>query len=116
MVGATPEVSGRTGGPPPALPVMKLAAPLDGSVVQGQRIVDAIAPFYFGVSRVDFRLDGPQIHNNLIGSATVSRQYGWYFIWNTKDVPNGTYTLRSIAYGASGHHSVSAPVTIRVAN
>ncbi len=101
---------------PTALPVMKLAAPPDGSVVQGQRIVDAIAPFYFGVSRVDFRLDGPRIHNNLIGSATVSRQYGWYFIWNTKDLPNGTYTLRSIAYGASGNHSVSAPVTIKVAN
>ena len=95
---------------------MQVAAPSNGSTVQGERIVDAIAPFNFGISRVDFRLDGPGIHNVLIGSATVSRQYGWYFIWNTKDVPNGTYTLRSIAYDASGHHSASTPATIKVVN
>jgi hypothetical protein len=105
------------GGQSNPLPVMKLVVPSNGSVVRGPQIVDAAAPFSeFDVSRVEFRLNGPQLHNKLIGTVAVERQYGWYFIWETTGVPDGTYTLRSIAYGPSGNHSASAPVRLRVAN
>ena len=44
--------------------------------------------------------------------------YGWLAQWNTTSVPNGTYTLQSVAsysqyFLSSG---TSAPVTITVAN
>ena len=99
------------------LPVMKVAVPSNGSVVRGPQIVDAFAPLSFSdVSRVDFQLSGPHLHDKVIGSVAVKQQYGWYFIWETTDVPDGTYTLRSIAYGPSGDHSASASVSLRVAN
>ena len=105
------------GGQSNPLPVMKVAVPSNGSVVRGPQIVDATASFsFFDVSRVDFRLNGPRLHNKLIGTVAVKQQYGWYFVWETTSVPDGTYTLQSIAYGPSGNHSASAPVRFRVAN
>jgi peptidoglycan/LPS O-acetylase OafA/YrhL len=98
------------------LPVMKLVVPPNGSAVRGPQLVDATSSFPFDVSRVDFRLNGPKLHKKLIGTVAVERQYGWYFIWETTSVPDGTYTLQSIAYGPSGNHSASAPLRVRVAN
>jgi hypothetical protein len=95
---------------------MKLVAPPNGTAVPGPQLVDATSSFPFDVSRVDFRLNGPKLHNRLIGAVAVERQYGWYFIWETTSVPDGTYTLQSIAYGASGNSSASAPVRLRVTN
>jgi hypothetical protein len=42
--------------------------------------------------------------------------YGWYAPWNTTTVPNGTYTLQSVASYASGQSGTSAPITITVNN
>jgi thermitase len=103
------------GGVSNPLPVMKLAEPSNGGIVRGNQIVDATAPFSFGVTRVAFWLNGPRLHK-LIGTVTTERKYGWFFTWETTGVPDGTYTLQSSAYGPSGNHSASAPVRLRVAN
>jgi hypothetical protein len=105
--------SGRQANP---LPVMGVVRPFSGTVVRGERIIDAEAPFHFGVTRVDFRLSGAGIDDKLIGSVTAYRQYGWYFTWPSTSVPNGTYKLWCVAYNASGNHSTSAPIAIRVQN
>ncbi len=105
------------GGQSNPLPVMKLVGPSNGSVVRGTQVVAAVSSLsLLDVSRVDFRLSGPHFQNKLIGSVAVEYRYGWAFIWKTTGVPDGTYTLRSIAYGPSGNHSASAPVRLRVAN
>jgi hypothetical protein len=83
--------------------------------VRGLQVVAATAPFSFDVSRVDFWLSGPHLHK-LIGTVATERKYGWFFTWETTSVPDGTYTLRSIAFGPSGNESASAPVSLRVAN
>jgi hypothetical protein len=103
------------GGQSNPLPVTKVALPSNGRVVRGHQVVDATAPFSFGVSRVSFWLSGPHL-NKLIGTVAVERKYGWFFTWDTASVPDGAYTLRSVAYGPSGNRSTSAPVRLRVAN
>jgi len=42
--------------------------------------------------------------------------YGWIGQWNTQIVPNGTYTVESVASYASGMSAQSAPVTVTVNN
>jgi hypothetical protein len=38
-----------------------------------------------------------------IGVATETRGFGWINYWNTKSVPNGTYTLNSVATDPAGN-------------
>jgi hypothetical protein len=40
----------------------------------------------------------------------------WGLYWRTKDEPNGTYVVRSIAYNSTGDRSISPGITVRVAN
>jgi hypothetical protein len=70
--------------------------------------LDAIASAK--VTSVSFQLNG-----QTIGTATSSL-WGWYVLWNSASVPNGTYTLRSVGSYAGGVTGTSAPVTITVAN
>jgi hypothetical protein len=47
------------------------------------------------------------------GTATT---VGWLAVWNTTSVPDGTYTLRSVASYAGGVTGVSSGITVTVAN
>ena len=40
----------------------------------------------------------------------------WIGVFDTRTLPNGTYTLRSRATDAAGNVGVSGPVTIRIRN
>ena len=42
--------------------------------------------------------------------------YGWLVFWNTESVPNGTYTVHSIAYGNNGVVAASSDIVVQVAN
>ena len=42
--------------------------------------------------------------------------FGWVALWNTATVANGTYTLQSVAYDASGRSSQSKSITVTVSN
>jgi hypothetical protein len=97
------------------LPVMKVAKPSNGTVVKGLQLLDATAPFNIGVSKDEFRVTGGPLHNVVIGTATLTK-YGWFLFWNSTRVPNGTYTVRSVAYGADGDRSTSPGITVKVAN
>jgi hypothetical protein len=52
---------------------------------------------------------------NLVEKA-VAFPYGWLGSWNTTTVPNGTYTVHSVAYGVTGQVTTSAGVVVRVKN
>jgi peptidoglycan/LPS O-acetylase OafA/YrhL len=101
--------------PTDSLPVTKVAEPSNGTIIKGSHIVDATAPFDFGVSKVEFQVTGGTLRNAVIGTGTLSK-YGWAFLWDSTEVPNGTYTVRSVAYGASGERSTSPGITVKVAN
>jgi len=96
-----------------ALPVLDLARPLRDATIHDDCLLDATAPFYNGVTKVEFEVTGGVFKNAIIGPATFSK-YGWFYHWNTTQVANGTYTLRAIAYNAAGKSSSSKVSTIRV--
>jgi peptidoglycan/LPS O-acetylase OafA/YrhL len=96
------------------LPMMTVVLPRNGMSVKGMQLVLATAPYHLGVSKVEFRLTGGRVRNQLIATTDFTTE--WNFIWNTTTVPNGIYTLDSVAFDASGHHVSSKAITVRVAN
>ena len=52
-----------------------------------------------GVTQVQYEVTGGTLNHSVIGTATPT-YYGWLAKWNTTTVPNGIYTLQSVAsYG-----------------
>jgi hypothetical protein len=86
--------------------------PSNGATVSGSQTLDAVASS--GVSRVQYVLTGGPDNGTVIATAT-STIYGWLSQWNTTSIPNGTYTLQSVAT-YSGASVTSAPITITVNN
>ena len=68
-----------------------------------------------GVTSVTYELNGNGFTDQVIAMGTSS-VWGWYANWNTTTVPNGTYTLQSVAAYAGGVSGASPPITITVSN
>ena len=102
--------------PNDSLPVMKVVALDNGAVVKGTRPLVATAAYQFGVARVEFEITGSGRTRLVVGPAPSNARGLWGLYWHTKDVPNGTYVVRSIAYNSAGARSISPGITVRVAN
>ena len=102
----------RVTGPPP---VTKLVSPVTGSHLHGGQYLVASASDAFGVRSVVFELSGlgPTPTDVCHGSLF---QFGWICGWNSTSVPNGTYTLRSVATNNVGQVTRSAGVIVHVQN
>ncbi len=101
--------------PDSALPVMKIVKPGNGDVLKGTSPLFSLASFNVGMAKVDFEITGNSLRNDDIGDAVSSHGF-WTFSWNTSSVPDGTYTLRSVASNSAGARSASKGVTVRVSN
>jgi len=86
--------------------------PSNGATQSGTALLDAGTSGT--VTGVSFELTGGTLTNQVIATATESL-YGWLAEWDTTSVPNGTYTLQSVAT-YSGGSVTSAPITITVSN
>ena len=98
-----------------ALPTMTLAGLKEGQVVKGVHGIAAVAPFHLGVTSVQFVATDASSKSQVIGTGTYELGL-WALYWDTTKLPNGTFTVRCIAYNASGHRSVSKGVSVKVAN
>ncbi|HZM57252.1 MAG TPA: PQQ-binding-like beta-propeller repeat protein [Acidimicrobiales bacterium] len=96
-------------------PVTTVLIPSNGSSLAGSQLLDAGASGTFAVTKVEFHLTGGTLNNTLIATATPT-YYGWLAGWDTTTVPDGTYTLRSVAYDAAGNIGQSLGVTVTVTN
>ena len=67
------------------------------------------------ISKVQFALTGGTFNKTVIGTATATI-YGYVYSWNTVGVPNGTYTLQSLATDSAGNTAYSAGITVTVSN
>ena len=101
--------------PDTTLPAMRMVDPANGSVLKGKEGLVAIASFNVGVTKVEFQVTGNGRLNTDIGTAAYFRGIQ-AFLWNTTSVPNGTYTIRSVAYNVAGDTSASKSITVHVKN
>jgi hypothetical protein len=98
-------------------PTTSIVIPSNGATLSGTSAqLDASASDNVKVNRVEFHLTGGNYNDAFIGLATETQGFGWIYYWNSKSVPNGTYTLNSVAYDPAGNVGRSANVTITVHN
>ena len=83
--------------------------------MSGNTDLDATASDNVAVTKVEFHLSGGSLSDQLIATA-VPTSYGWLASWNATTVPNGTYSLQSVAFDAAGNSAHSTGVTIMVNN
>jgi virginiamycin B lyase len=96
-------------------PSTSMLIPSSGATLFGPAILDAAASDNVGVTKVEFHLTGGTLNDAPIATATPTL-FGWIADWNSKTVPNGTYTLQSVAYDAEGFSTHSTGITVSVLN
>jgi hypothetical protein len=96
-----------------AAPTTSVLAPSNDTSVSG--VVGLNANASDSATKVEFRLTGGTWHDVLIGTA-AHVYFGWFALWNSAAVPNGTYTLRSDVADTFGDKGVSAAISVTVGN
>ena len=89
--------------------------PANDATRSGVATLGAAATDYLQVEKVQFRLNGGDQHDTLIGVGHLTLG-GWIARWNTASLADGTYTVQSVAYDAAGTSSVSNNITVTVRN
>lgn len=94
-------------------PSTTMVLPSNGSTVSGDQSLDASSSP--SVTSVRFELTGGGLNDHVISKGKPTL-YGWVGRWNTNTVPNGTYTLKSVATPVDHVSIASAGITISVDN
>ncbi len=93
-------------------PTTAVVLPANGATVAGTQYLDAGASS--GVTKVQYELTGGTLNDAVIATASPTI-FGWLASWNTTTVPNGSYTLQSVA-SSGGLTGTSPGVTVTVNN
>ncbi len=98
---------------PPLL--TRVLRPANGAAISGVKVLDAGATDYFKIDKVEFHLTGVSEQDTVIatGGRTI---FGWLALWNTAEVANGVYALRTVAYDSAGRTSQSKSIVVVVKN
>jgi hypothetical protein len=95
-------------------PTTTVVIPANNATVAGTGVVlDAVASR--GANSVLYQLSGDGLSNQMIATAAPTI-YGWLATWDSTSVPNGTYTLQSVASYSGGGTGASLAVTVTVNN
>jgi hypothetical protein len=96
-------------------PTTSLVKPPAGETLRGNVFLLATASDFFGISKVEFILNGQNGHSTIL-SPGAKIPYGWLGAWDTRTVPDGAYSIRSIAYAPGGLTGGSHWTAVRIAN
>ena len=104
-------------------PVTKVLVPSENAKLTGDQLLAAsIISDEFRITKVEYQLTGEGLMGKLIGVGTSGFNRfgnvtsGYRALWNTADVPNGSYDLRSVVYDASGNVTYSIATAVTLAN
>ncbi len=95
----------------------RVLVPASGSTLSGRPYLDAEAGNGPGVNKVLFELSGgpSDLSDQVIATGTPTI-VGWLAQWNSASVPNGAYTLESVAADADAGSDTSTAVSLTVDN
>jgi hypothetical protein len=96
-------------------PTTSVLLPSNGATISGGTWLDAGASSPVGIASVTFEVSGGSVSGQMVGTGVLTL-YGWIGGWDATDVPNGTYTLQSVATDKFGNSTTSAGVTVTVDN
>jgi lysophospholipase L1-like esterase len=111
--GFSPGVQVTIDNPPPTTSVIIPSS--SGVALSGSALLDATAADVGGVAKVQFALTGGSLDQTVVGTG-VPTLYGYLFELNTTTVPDGSYTLRSIASDSAGNTGFSPGVGVTINN
>lgn len=94
-------------------PVTRVLRPGVDAQLSGVQLLAAIASSNLGVRRVDFRITG---EGRTIFVRAAPYLYGWAANWDTRILPDGTYTVYSVAHSITGPTASSAGIVTDVRN
>ena len=116
--GVTPALESVTvnAAPDTVAPVTAIYSPAADASLRGSAVLaGAAASDNAGVTALDYRVTGGAVNDVVIGTGGLTI-YGWLAYLNTTAVPDGTYTLQSVARDAAGNVGRSAGITIKIDN
>ncbi len=99
-------------------PTTSVIVPSNNATVSATTSLDALASANQSgatISKVQFVLTGGTFNKTVLGAGTATI-YGYVYSWNTVGVPNGTYTLQSLATDSAGNTAYSPGITVTVSN
>ena len=94
-------------------PIVSLFVPADSATLTGSVTLTATAADDRAVAGVQFQVDGQAIGSEVTFDSPPTK---FTVSWDSRGVPNGTYTLTATARDAAGHTTTSAGITITVSN
>jgi len=94
-------------------PTTSVTMPSNGATLSGTVVLAATASDNVKVSRVEFHLTGGNFNDVLVGVG-AKLQNSWVFNWDTVPVPNGAYTLTSVAFDPARNIGRSPGVAVTV--
>jgi hypothetical protein len=101
--------------PPPVPLHIQIATPRTGATLRGSKILDALPAGGTHVTGVQFVVTGRSLTDHVVGTAIRTR-IGWLATWDTTTIPNGAYTLQSVATETGGTTAMSSPIDVTVDN
>lgn len=91
----------------------RVGSPANGAVLRGLVDIDASASGDWPISSVEFEIKGLGGSQVLHGARFI---YGYLAVWNSKESPDGSYTVQSVVRDSVGKMSTSRAVTVTVEN
>ena len=96
-------------------PTTSLVNPTAGKTLRDSVFLVATASDSFGITKVQFIVSGNDRGPQIISQGTAT-PFGWLGGWNTRTVPDGVYSIRSVADSPGGLTGTSRSTVVRVAN
>ncbi|MHB1517674.1 MAG: Ig-like domain-containing protein [Acidimicrobiales bacterium] len=101
---------------PSSTPTTSVVVPANGAALQGDVVLDASASSPTGIRSVHFVLSGGQLQRSKVIATATATSDGYLAGFDSATVPNGTYSLESVATSANGSTATSAPIAVTVVN
>jgi Big-like domain-containing protein/parallel beta helix pectate lyase-like protein len=89
--------------------------PSNGTYLNGTQVLDGLPVDDIGTSSLQFEITGRTLTDDVVAKGTPTL-YGYLAEWNTSTVPDGTYTLQTVACNTAGNCTASQGITIEVDN